>query len=649
MITSPTTGVGAPVVPSTGALQPLGIGQSTLAGGFWGRRQETNAAATIPHIRFWLESEGWLPNFDLAAEGRLPEGRRGREFADSEVYKYLEALAWEIGRSDDPTAEAEFRGVVARVAAAQDADGYLNTEFGRAGQADRWSDLENGHELYCLGHLFQAAVARERTRPGSDDGLLGVAMRAADLVCEAFGADGIQSLCGHPEIEPALVELGRVTGRGEYLEQARIFVERRGHGTLHHDHFGAAYFQEDIPVREATVLRGHAVRANYLSAGAVDVAIETSDDELLTALERQWAATVARRTYVTGGQGSQHLDEAFGEDWMLPPDRAYSETCAAVGSVMFAWRLLLATGDVRYADLIERSLYNVVATSPSEAGTEFFYSNTLHRRTPGAPVEPGAVSHRDAPAGRAAWYDVSCCPPNVARTFASLSAYVATVDDGGLQLHQYASGAIRARIGDDREVGVDVETAYPADGLIAITISVSDGRDWSLALRIPAWAAGASLTLTTAEGTERVDATAGYAKLVRAFEVGDRVELRLPVAARITAPSPMIDATRGAVAVERGPEVLCVESVDLPAGVDLADLRLDREHPVLERDGRVFGRFHILEVPEGEWPYGAAPTPSDRAAPVEVELIPYHEWSNRGSSAMRVWLPLQEAEAVPVG
>ena len=304
----------APVVPSRARLRPLGLDEVRITGGFWGERQRVNAAHTLSHILDRLESEGWLPNFDRAAAGTLPAGRRGREFSDSEVYKYLEAAAWELGRHDDEDLERTFRAVVERVGAAQEIDGYLNTEFGRPGQQPRWSDLEWGHELYCLGHLFQAAVARERTRPGADDGLLFIARRAADLVCEVFGADGIPSFCGHPEIEAALAELARVTGDERYAAQAALFVARRGHETLADIEWGRRYFQDDVPVRDATALSGHAVRANYLAAGAVDVAVETRDDDLLDAFRAQWTRTRGRRTSITCGQGSGQSDQAFSAD-----------------------------------------------------------------------------------------------------------------------------------------------------------------------------------------------------------------------------------------------------------------------------------------------------------------------------------------------
>jgi DUF1680 family protein len=633
-----------PAAPSRGRLRPLGPGEVQITDGFWAERQRVNATATLPHIGHWLEREGWAGNFDLAAAGTLPAGRRGREFADSEAYKYLEALAWEIGRSGDEALEERFRALVARVAAAQEPDGYLNTAFGRPGQPPRWSDLEWGHELYCLGHLFQAAVARARTRPDAGDGLLAVARRAADLVCDVFGPGGIESVCGHPGIEPGLVELARVTGEERYLAQAALFVERRGTGVLADVEWGRAYFQDDVPVRDATVLRGHAVRAGYLSAGAVDVAVERRDDGLLAALATQWENTVARRTYVTGGQGSHHQDEAFGDDWVLPPDRAYSETCAAVASVMFSWRLLLAQGLPRYADLVERTLFNVVATSPSREGTAFYYANTLHQRRAGVPAATDAVSPRAASSLRAPWFGVSCCPPNVARTLASLPSYVATTDDEGLQLHQYAGARIRTALPDGRPVHLDVETAYPRDGVVRVRVATGSDAPWTLGLRVPGWADGARLVVRPAAGAASSGAAApGTAEVRRAFRAGDVVELHLPMAPRVGVPDPRIDAVRGCVVVERGPEVLCLESVDLEAATggrvtDVADVRLDPSSPPVEVDGEVRVRLRRATAETRPWPYGDAADAEGEA--FDVSLVPYHDWAERGPSTMRVWLPV---------
>jgi len=640
-----TTDVRAtPTDPARGRLRPLGLGDVRIVDGFWASRQQVNAATSLAHIEHWMEREGWIANFDLAAAGGLAGGRKGREFSDSEVYKLIEAMAWEIGRDDDPALEGRLRALVARVAAAQEPDGYLNTTFGRPGQPARWSDLEWGHELYCLGHLFQAAVARERTRPGADDGLLQVACRAADLVCEVFSETGI---CGHPEIEPALAELSRVTAEPRYLAQAARFVERRGHGTLSDIEWGRSYYQDDVPVRAATVLRGHAVRAGYLSAGAVDVAVEQGDDELLQALATQWTNTVARRTYLTGGQGSHHQNEAFGEDWMLPPDRAYSETCAAVASVMFSWRLLLALGGTQYADLIERTLYNVVAGSPSREGTAFYYTNTLHQRSMGEVPSEDEPSPRAASSLRAPWFAVSCCPPNVARTLASLAAYVATVDEDGLQLHQYAPARIRTSLPDGRRVALDIETAYPQNGAIRVLVSETASAPWTLTLRVPAWATGAVLVERPVDGLETArPVPTGELVVTRTFQAGDVLELQLPVEPRFTQADPRIDAVRGCVAVERGPEVMCLESVDLAAadhGDDVAVAVLDTAVPPQLVDGRVTARFRVRPAgPAAGWPYGSEVGEEgidQEGDGIDVPLIPYHQRANRGPSTMRVWMP----------
>lgn len=472
-----------PVAPSRGRLRPLGLDEVRITGGFWARRRRTNATATLDHCRDWMERVGWIGNFRAAVEGRIHRDRRGREFADSDVYKLLEAMAWQAGQDPGGSLDTRIAVLTETIAPAQEPDGYLNTAFGRPGQQPRYSDLEWGHELYCYGHLIQAGVAQTRARGEGE--LAKIARRAADHVCATFGPGGIEGVCGHPEIETALVELARATGEQRYLDQAALFVERRGHGTLADPEFGRVYYQDDLPVRQATALRGHAVRALYLAAGAVDVAVETGDDALLDAVVRQWETGVARRTYLTGGMGSHHRDESFGDDFVLPPDRAYSETCAGVASVMLSWRLLLATGEPRYADLAERTLFNVVATSPSEDGRAFFYANTLHRRRRGTVPSPDADSPRAESSLRAPWFAVSCCPTNVSRTLALLPGYLATADDHGIQLHQYADAEIATSLAGGHGVALRVRTDYPTGGNVSVRIDRSPDRPWTLSLRVP--------------------------------------------------------------------------------------------------------------------------------------------------------------------
>ncbi len=620
-----------PAAPAHGTLRPLGLDEVVITGGFWHRRQEVNGTATLDHIEQWLEREGWLANFDLAAAGTLDAGnRRGREFSDSEIYKYLEAVAWEIARrGGDAGLEVRYRRLVKRVAAAQEHDGYLNTRFGRASQEPRWSDLEWGHELYNLGHLFQAAVARGRTSGIDGDLLVEVARRAADLVCDVFGPDGDQRVCGHAEVESGLAELGRLLDEPAYLQQARRFVERRGHHVLQDIEWGRSYFQDEVPIRNAEGLHGHAVRANYLAAGAVDVAVEAQDASLLQALHEQWRHTIERRTYLTGGQGSHHQDEAFGEDWELPSDRAYSETCAGIASIYFTWRLLLAESGAQYGDLIERTLFNVVETSPAEDGRSFYYANTLHQRTPGDEADPDTISPRAHSSLRAPWFEVSCCPPNTARTFASLAAYVATATNRGIQLHQYATSTVDTRLAGGAEVALDVETEYPRRGEVTVRVRRSPTEPWALSLRIPGWARGATVTIRPLSGdTEQHEAQPGTFTAQRTFAEGDVVELTLPVQPRFTEPDRRIDAVRGCVAVECGPEVLALESVDLQdtdlRSSEFADLTVDTAAGFREDGGRVLVRLEDATAGTAAW----------------VPLVRYHSWAERGPSRMRVWLPL---------
>ncbi len=624
---------GRPVAPSEGALRPLGIDDVRITSGFWADRQILNAENLIEHCEYWAERAGWIGNFDAAREGRLPAGHSGRSFADSDVYKLLEAMAWEVGRTGDEAMNCRLETIVQRIVPVQEADGYLNTYFGRPGQEPRYSDLEWGHELYCYGHLIQAAIARGRTV--GEDLLVDIARRAADHVCETFGVGGIERVCGHPEIEVALVEFARYTGDNKYLEQAKLFIERRGHRTLADIEFGRQYFQDETPLRDTDIMSGHAVRALYLAAGGIDLAVETRDRDLLEALEKQTANTVARRTYLTGGMGAHHEGESFGLDFELPPDRSYSESCAGVGSVMVSFRLLLATGDSRYADQIERTLFNVIAGSPGAEGTSFFYANTLHQREPGTTPPSDEASPRASSSLRAPWFEVSCCPVNIARTFASLGTYLATSSPDGLQIHQYATSDVRGQM-DHGTVAVHVETAYPSEGNVHVTITETVDAEWELAIRVPGWTSGARLLV---EGEQEVEVAPGLARVRRRFAVGDTLELHMDVSPRFTFPDPRIDAVQGSVAVESGPVVLCVESVDLPAGLSANDVRLDAGiHPEV-REGHTIVALRPAVFESRAWPYSRSPEAGAEGTAFEVTLTPYHDRANRGPSTMRVWIP----------
>jgi DUF1680 family protein len=645
------------VAPGEGraALRPIDARGLRITGGLWADRLATNRDRTIGHGLAQLESSGALNNFRNAARGSgiyvggSDDAGVTFPFIDSDVYKWLEAVGWELGRAPDAELAKAASDIVDLVASAQRPDGYLNTYVQLSGRQP-FSDLQWGHELYCIGHLLQAAVAWHRAL--GDDRLLEVARRAVDRIDQELGPSGRDGVDGHPEIEMALVELARIDGGEAVLGLARHLIEQRGKGLLAEGRYGAGYWQDRLPVRDAPTMMGHAVRQLYLDAGAVDVAVETDDDELLAAVIRRWDEMLATRAYLTGGVGSRHRDEAFGSAWELPPDRAYTETCAAIASVMLAWRLLLATGEERFADAIERALLDAVLPGLSLDGQAFYYVNPLQRR----PAEPPQKV-----AGRRPWYPCACCPPNLMRTLSSFEQLLATTDEDGVQLHQYASATVSAQLPAGR-VELRLETDYPWDGHIAVTVVQAPDGPWTLSLRIPEWCRAWGLRV----GGEQVDAEArdGRVDLERRWAAGDVVELDLSMPARLTAPDPRIDAVRGTLAVERGPLVYCLEDADLPVGVDLADVAIDPAVPPTPGAGRQpdLGTKPIAislvhrRRPRAEWPYvdvadqggwtreGAEADEdrverADEAERLYVELQPYFAWANRGDGAMRVWIP----------
>ena len=606
-------------------LRPLGPSRVTILDGFLGERQRVNRERTIPHGFDQLRRSGTLENLRLAAgadgryQARADTSGATFPFLDSDVYKWLEAVGWELGRAPDPGLAAAADQAIGLVAAAQRPDGYLNSYVQVVGGGVPHADLAWGHEFYCVGHLIQAAVAWHRAL--GDDRLLAIAVRAADRIDKEFGPTGREGVDGHPGIEMALVELTRVTGDRRYLDLAARMLDLRGRGLLAEGRFGAAYWQDHQPVREAATVAGHAVRQLYLDCGAVDVAVELEDHDLLAAVERRWRDLVRTRTYLTGGMGSRHRDESFGDPFELPPDRAYAETCAAIASVMLAWRLLLATGEAGYADAIERAVYNGVLSGISLTGTRFFYVNPLQRRTRRAWEPPG---HGE----RAPWYPCACCPPNLMRLLSSWEQYLASSDDTGVQLHQYATADIEADL-DGEAVRLSVRTGYPWDGRVTVQVDRAPERPWTLSLRVPGWCRSA--TLTGPDGDGPVAAGPGAAELSRRWRAGDTVVLDLDLPVRVVEPDPRVDAVRGCVAVERGPLVYCIESADLPAGTELEDLRWDPgREPVTTPRPDLGDAVVGVTVPVA----GLGPAGSGAAG-----AIPYFAWANRGAGAMRVWVP----------
>ena len=411
-----------------------------------------------------------------------------------------------------------------------------------------------------------------------------------------------------------------------YLSLADTLTARRGFGTSADGRFDLDYYQDAEPVRDARGIVGHAVRALYLAAGVADIYAETGDEALLASMLRQWDDLASAKSYLTGGVGSRHYGEAIGNAYELPPDRAYCETCASIASMMWNWRMLLVTGESRFADLFERTLYNGFLSGLSLDGESFFYANPLQSRT-------GAQRHR--------WNPVACCPPNIMRLLASLHHYLATVTDDGIQLHQYASSTIRT--GD---VVLSVETAYPWDGTVTVEVVESPDREWTLALRIPGWAREATL-----DG-EAV-AAGSYAEVRRRWRDGTQVVLLLDVSPRLTVPNPRIDAVRGCLAIERGPVVYCLEQPDLAPGLDLADVAADPaadpvdNGPVPQLGGlpsvALTGVVRDLDGwRQSEYRDLRALPAATAGSPTQLLAVPYFAWANRSGGAMRVWIPVAE-------
>ena len=616
----------------------LGGQAVTIEGGLWAKRQATNRDAALPHGYRMLETAGNFENLRIAA-GRTTGRYQGPVFMDSDVYKWIEAAAYEHARVPSDWLAAHVKTAIDIVGAAQGADGYLNSHYTVAEPGRRWTDFAQGHELYCAGHLFQAAVAHHRAT-GTDD-LLRIARRFADYLVERFGPGKHPGTPGHPEIEMGLIELYRETGDRRYVELAGFFLDQRGHAWLGPGRYNsAAYYQDRVPVRQSSELEGHAVRALYLTAGIADVYLETGEADLLSALERQWADLVTHKLYVTGGVGSRHLGEAFGQPYELPNDLAYDETCAAIASILWSWRMLLATGQSRFADLIDRTLHNAVLAGVSLDGERYFYVNPLASNGRAEHLGRGGCMRKE-------WHLVACCPPNVMRLLASLGHYVATRDRAGLQVHQYAPARIATSLASGQGVRLHMETRYPWEGSVRLTVEEATGAPWTLALRVPAWCGRAAARMN-GSAVDASPATDGYLRLGRTWRAGDVVELDLSMDAMLIEPHPAIESTRGCVAIERGPLVYCLEQAD-QGDAPIAELEIDASTtPAARWDaGLLQGVVTVgapgFHVDTSSWrerlyrPVGSEPSPRRRR--IDLTAIPYYAWANRAAGAMRVWIP----------
>ena len=610
---------------------PVPLQAVRIHDGFWSARMDTNRTVTIPHELEQMEKTGRIDNFRKAAGIERGEFE-GIYFNDSDVYKWIEAASYSLATHPDGKLEAKLDEITGVIAAAQEDDGYLNTYYTLKEPDKKWTGLVAMHELYCAGHLIEAAVAHNQAT--GKRSLLDVACRLADHIGSVFGPGKRRGAPGHEEIELALVKLHRATGERRYFDLAQFFIDVRGREPntfvqealrSGDDKYDPSYCQAHAPVREQTEVVGHAVRAMYLYSGMADVCAETGDKSLLDALEEMWRNMTSRRMYITGGVGSTSSGERFTQDYDLPNDTAYAETCAAIGSVFWNHRMFLLTGRSQFADVMELALYNGVLSSIGLDGRSFFYVNPLRVRS----------THE-----REEWFSCACCPPNIARLLASLGGYLYAQKNDAVFAGLYAGSTATLKI-NGADVTITQETDYPWGGDVEFRIDVPSPIEFELLLRVPGWCEDAAVAVNgqAAEPTgacERVS-------IRRTWSTGDtvRLSMQMPVA-RVEA-CPHVEADFGKVALRRGPIVYCLEEADngrelfqltLPAADDVkASFRQDLLGGVMTLEA-------LAERPDasdwGDALYRTAP--GSGAVTRKIVAVPYCTWANRGPGEMTVWL-----------
>lgn len=609
----------------------------------------------IPNMQRLMEGTNYsqyLRNFEIAAG--LVEGRsRGASFNDGDFYKWIEAAAATLSMESNPDLERRLNEIIAIIARAQRHDGYIHTKVlikQRNGDTNAmpFQDRHN-FEMYNMGHLMTAASVHHRVTGNTN--LLWIARRAADFLYETFNHASPDAARGSvcPSHYMGMIDLYRATGEPRYLELAQRFFELRSQITD-----GGDDNQDRIPFEEQRVAMGHAVRANYLYAGAVDLYMETGDRSLWKPLEPIWTNLVSRKMYLTGGCGALYdgaspdgskdqgsiakTHQSYGRDYQLPNTTAHSETCANIGNVFWNWRMFLATGQARFVDIAERALYNSVLSGVSLGGTNFFYTNPL-RVTDPLPTEL-RWSRTRVP-----FVSSFCCPPNLARLLAQTSNYAYSKSDDSIWLNLYGGSSFGARLADGNAVKLSQETEYPWNGRIRITMEECSGDPFKFKLRIPGWAAEYSVRVNR-RLIEKPIVKDGYLELQRRWNPGDVVDLDLPMKVRLIEANPLVEETLNQLAIMRGPIVYCLESPDLPDEVSILDMSISEKDHILARyDSRTLGGIVILEgalhtKPSADWENQLyRDYRSSGSKSIKSRFIPYYAWGNRGPSELSVWLP----------
>jgi hypothetical protein len=615
-----------------------------MSEGLWFERMKTNSEKSIPTMLALLEQHGVVDNFRRLC-GRSNATRKGPVYTDSDIYKWMEAVGYVLQSGDQPQLRATLDKLIDDVLAAQEPSGYLNTYYVDERAKLRFTEMHRSHELYCLGHLLQAGIACYRAT--GDRKLLDGGIKYANFVVEKFGPEKTPALTGHPELEMALVELYRTTGDKRYLDFAGyLFSGERLRLQLRDDQ--VRYMFSGIPITSRRELEGHAVRALYACSGATDYYLETGDLKYHATLDRLWQDLVARKMYITGGVGSEAEDEAFGPAYDLPNERAYAESCAAIANFMWNWRMLLASAQARYADVMERALYNGISSGMSLDGTLYCYRNPLESR-----------GHEDV---RNPWYETTCCPPNLERTFAAIPGYLYATSPSGVYVNFYHTSTLQWALEGGTGLQLHQETKYPWEGEVLVTVTPATPSEFSIYLRVPEWSRKTKVTVNgkPAPGTPK---PGEYFSVQRVWKPGDAIRVQFDMTPRVVAANPRVREDLGRVAVERGPLVYCLEQMDQAERASIFDLALPlgadpgRDFAARFRPGMLGGivvlghkgvataktyselpLYQTLERPTARQPAGNE---------VELTFIPYYAWANRLPGAMEVWIPCSPAASVP--
>jgi uncharacterized protein len=634
------------------AIQAVNFTKVKLTDKFWLPRLKTNSSVTIPASFERCDKTGRVKNFEMAA------ARSGKfctifPFDDTDIYKTIEGASYSLSLFPDKKLDTYIDTLVAKIAAAEEPDGYLYTArtidplhpHAWAGK-ERWErERELSHELYNSGHLYEAAAAHYFAT--GKKSLLNVALKNADLVCSVFGPGRRHVAPGHEIVEMGLVKLYRITGKKEYLQTAKDFIEERGRYTGYDpkskdEWKNGAYWQDNIPVVDQTEAEGHAVRAGYLYSGVADVAALTGDEKLLNAVDMIWENMVSKKIYVNGGIGAVPSGERYGDNYELPNTTAYNETCAAIANVYWNQRMFLLHGDSKYVDVLERSLYNGLLSGIGLDGKSFFYSNAMQVKN--------SFSHNALEITRAGWFDCSCCPTNLVRLLPSVPGYMYAQQGENVYVNLFANSTTELSV-HNRTLSVEQQNNYPWDGNLKFIVSPKTAEAFNLLIRIPGWAQNSVLPsdlysfVTTSNNNVEVRVNGqpvqytmqkGYAVLSRKWKKGDVVEMNLPMDVRLVKANDNLKEDIGKVAVERGPLVYCAEWIDNNGKASNIVMPTNASFT-----SELANKLNGIEVVKTNVPVVEISNLGTVVTTVAkpVTLIPYYAWANRGAGEMMIWFP----------